>query len=1124
MLTKILLHCSPVFGQQWRLRVKCDKGGSRALHAIAPVACTSSHQAAATKGENASQETQDSCTCISYAGVNKAFSDCRKLHPDFKDIQHLLQYCKKKGDQVLAWQVNIYLCEFGLETHRLLGNYLVSVLSEIGSIHLALNIFNRLAHRDDCSWNSLVTGNVLSGNPKKAVALYQELEKDSTINLSGYTFVALLKACTKLKDVDRGFEVHTAVARAGFLEKDVFVGSALVDMYAKCGLLTRAQEVFDYLPIRDVVSWNALINGYINHDRGKEALNVFEQMQQYGFSPTDVTYLSSLKACSCIRALEKGQQLHSKIEKLWLLKENKVVGNILVDMYAKCGLLSKAQEVFDELLVRDVVTWNTLINGYVEHGHDKEAIRCFNLMQRDVVFPDAVTFVCSLKACGNLKALDKGQEFHAEIDRKGLLETDLVVGNALVDMYARCGFLYQAHQLVNSLPIKSTIAWNALITGYVDQGYNKEGLECFKEMQLNNGVLPDAATFICTLKACGSMRMQDKVLEIHAEAARKGAFESDLLVGSTLVDAYAKCGSLCQAQEVFERLPQRGVVAWTALISGYCEYGHINEALKGLKQMQREGFIPDAVTYVCILKACGTTRDLEKGLEIHAEIDKLGLLSMNLLVASTLVDMYAKCGMLGKARIVFDKLPLRDVVTWNALIVGYTLHGQGEEAILLFERMQAEGLYVSSVTVIYVLKACSSIGNIDKGEATHAEISRIEALNGDLSIGNTLVDMYAKFGLVAKAQEVFNNLPSRDTVSWNALLTGYVEHGYAEEALDCFEQMQQDGVLLNNITLACCLKACGCIAAIVQGQHIHVEAERSGLLERDLSIGTNLVDMYAKCGIFTKAWEVFDKISVRDVVSWTALIAGYTEHGFAEDALNCLERMLLFGIYPDAFTYVWSLKACASLGATDKGQEIHAEVERKGLLEKDLIVGNALLDMYVKCGLLTKAQEVFDQFLERDVISWNSLLSGHTHLGDCENAFYVFDRMLGEGFKPGSGTFTIVLSACSRMGLFDKGQSYFQVMCKDHGIIPTLEHGTCMVDLLCRGGHLNQAILLIEKLSLNKELAVWHALLTSCTNWGNIELGSRAFQHAVCLNRQHATSYCFMSKLFLDKVEPAKIN
>eukprot|EP00250_Pteridium_aquilinum_P017996 c23889_g3_i1 orf=792-1706(+) len=221
-------------------------------------------------------------------------------HPSVEDIANTLHQCWRQRDQVLTLRTYAYMCNNGLEAHRLLGNYLVLMLNEVGNTHIAQQVFDRLTHRPERSWNSLISGYINSEKPQKALILYERME-DNSIIPSGHTFVALLKACTKLKDWERGFEIHANAARAGMLEKDIFVGSTLVNMYAKCGALSKAQEVFDELPFQNVVAWNSLIAGYVQHGHAEEALQKSGLMQRQGLSPDAFTYTFILKACGSIR-------------------------------------------------------------------------------------------------------------------------------------------------------------------------------------------------------------------------------------------------------------------------------------------------------------------------------------------------------------------------------------------------------------------------------------------------------------------------------------------------------------------------------------------------------------------------------------------------------------------------------------------------------------------------------------------------------------------------------------------------------------------------------------------------------------------------------------------------------
>lgn len=927
------------------------------------------------------------------------------------------------------------------------------------------------------------------------------------------TLVKLLKACAERQDLRRGIQLHASIAKRGVHKNNAFVGSALVNMYAKCGALKKAKEAFDEVCMKNVVSWNALIAGYVQHRHSKEALSCFERMQGEGIFPDKVTFSCILKACGSIGALDKGQEVHAQVVKEGLLDNCPVIGNALVDMYVKCGLLGRAQDIFDELPTLDVVTWTALITGYVLQGHGEVALRCYERMQQGGCFPNAATFLGILKACSSIPAAGEGQGVHAEIVSDGLLEKDMVVGTALVDMYAKCGMMEEAQDVFDELPEQDAMLWSTLIDGYAQNMQGQEALNSFEQMQLA-GFRPDEVTFACVLKVCGSLGALDTGQELHNQMANDKLVGKDPMIANALIGMYAKCGLYVKAREVFNEMPKRDVISWNALISGYLLHGHGEEALSCFEQMDNEGIYPDTITFASIFKACGSVGALDKGQMLHARVLREGLLEKDAVVANSLVYMYVKCGLLERAKDVFDQLQVRDSVSWNSLIAGHAQDVHGEEAFNYFQQMQAEGISADAVTFACVLKACASTGAIEKGQEIHNQILREGLMGKSLLVSNSLIDMYAKCGLLKKAQEVFDKLPVRDVVSWNTLVAGYSQHGLGEQALNCFEQMQMAGVLADSVTYVCILKACGSIGAADKGQKVHDEIVRGNGLEKDVHVGTALVDMYAKCGLLEKAQEVFDKLSRRDVISWNALVTGYIQHGLGDEVLNCFEQMQSRGITPDVVSYVCMLKACGSLGGVCKGHEMHAEITKRGWLDKDSTIGSALVDMYANCGLAMEAREIFDRLSVRDVVSWNSLIAGYALLGQDKTIFDLLHEMVKKGCNPDLVTFTTVLNTCSHGGRLDKGQTLFELMVLEFGINPTLKHLTCIVDVFARVGQLDEAAAVIMQMPIRVDVAIWHALLGACHNVRDAKFATWAFKHAAQLDLKEASTYVSLSNIY----------
>ena len=250
-------------------------------------------------------------------------------------------------------------------------------------------------------------------------------------------------------------------------------------MYAKCGMLDRSQELFDELLVRNVVSWNALIDGYAHQGKSKEALIHFERMQKEGFSPDVVTYICVLKACASIQALDKGKKIHNVIIQQRLIEKNIMFSTALINMYGTCGALKVAEQVFHELPNQKIVCWNALIAGYVEQGKSEKALNCFERMIREDIEPNAITYISGLKACGSIGSLEKIKQIHECISKSNILEKHTALANALVDMCAKCGALAMSQALFYELPVHDTVCWNALICGYTQQCQAGEALNLF---------------------------------------------------------------------------------------------------------------------------------------------------------------------------------------------------------------------------------------------------------------------------------------------------------------------------------------------------------------------------------------------------------------------------------------------------------------------------------------------------------------------------------------------------------------------------------------------------------------------------------------------------------------------
>ena len=477
-----------------------------------------------------------------------------------------------------------------------------------------------------------------------------------------------MKASGKILALDKTQKVHCEFFKQGFVEKYHVLGTVLVDMYGKCASIKTAEEVFHELLVWDIIAWNAFISGCSRHGLDKAVLNCFELMQLVGNTPDVATFVCILKVCCNTGDSNKGQGIHAEIIKQGLLEKSDDVADALLEMYAKCDMFEEAKEVFETMQNPSTTSWNVLIAGYSQHGHNKEIPKCFEQMQLSGFSPDAFTYISILKTYNSVAGItEKNQEIHAQIVKLGFLEACTVLGNVLVDIYAKNGLLAEARKVFEILLVQDVISWNALISGYIQHGKNQEAINCFYWMQAGS-VLPDAFTFGCILKACGSVGVEGKRKALHAQTIADHLLGKDLVIGNALVDMYAKCGALVEAQLVFNKLETRDTISWNILISGYCVHGNNEEALTHFEHMEMDKISPDVPTFLTVLKACGNLGEAHKGQKIHVRVVMEGFLEGNDILSSALVDMYVKCGMLFGAKDIINKLQIWDIVVWNSLL------------------------------------------------------------------------------------------------------------------------------------------------------------------------------------------------------------------------------------------------------------------------------------------------------------------------------------------------------------------------------------------------------------------------------------------------------------------------
>ncbi|XP_043719155.1 putative pentatricopeptide repeat-containing protein At5g13230, mitochondrial [Telopea speciosissima] len=633
---------------------------------------------------------------------------------------------------------------------------------------------------------------------------------------------------------------------------------------------------------------------------------------------------------------------------------------------------------------------------------------------------------------------------------------------------------------------------------------DSENCSCSTALELNSH------TYARMFQDCtGNDNARKWGLGIHCDVLKRGNW-LDLFARNVLLNLYVKEGLLADARTLFDGMRDRNTISFVTLIQGYAQSLQFDEAIELFIRLRREDHELNPFVFTTILKLLVSAGSAELCWLIHACIFKLGHDS-DAFVATALIDAYSVCGLVDGAKKVFNKIAERDMISWTGMIACYAENDYFNEALELFSQMRKVNLKPNNFTFASSLKASVGLPSFDLGKGIHgcALKTRYEL---DLYVGCALLDLYTKFGDINDARIVFEEMPQKHVIHWSFMIARYAQSDRSEEALKLFFRMRQALVVPNQFTFASVLQACATMEALVLGKQTHGHVLKVGL-DFVIFVRNALMDVYAKCEIMDDAVKLFVESPERNDVTWNTLIVGYVHLGYGEEALRLFSEMVNDLVQPTQTTFSSILRACANLTALEAGLQIHC-LTVKTIFDKDTVVCNALIDMYAKCGSIKDARSIFDGMSERDEVSWNSMISGYSLHGLSEDALGIFEKMRETEIRPNKITFIGVLSACSNRGLVDWGQSYFHSMVQDYGIMPCIEHYTCMVWLLGRSGRLDEALKFIEEIPFEPSVMVWRALLGACVIHNDIELGRISAQRVLEMEPHDEAAHVLLSNMY----------
>ncbi|KAH9678619.1 DYW deaminase domain-containing protein [Citrus sinensis] len=592
--------------------------------------------------------------------------------------------------------------------------------------------------------------------------------------------IDILRDSTNKGSLELAKSVHGFVLKSDFSDKDLLILlNHIAHAYSKCSDFDAAFRVFDKMSQRNIFSWTVMIVGSTENGSFIDGYKFFCQMLNSGVLPDNFAYSAILQTCIGLNCVELGKMVHAQI----IIKgfaSHTVVTTSLLNMYAKLGRVEDSYKMFNTMTEHNEVSWNAMISGFTSNGLHSEAFDHFLLMKSEGVTPNMLTIIGVSKAVGQLHDVDRGKEVQSFASELGL-ESNVQVGTALIDMYSKCGSLNDARAVFDSILINSgaNVLWNAIISGYSQNGCGQEALELYVRM-CQKDIKADVYTYCSVFNAIAVSKYLQLGKAVHGIVLKSG---SDVLVVSVynaIADAYAKCGALEDVRKVFDWMGERDMVSWTTLVTAHSQCSEWEEALAIFSQMREEGFSPNQFTFSSVLVSCAGLCFLDLGRQVHSLCCKTGL-DTDKCIESALLDMYAKCGNISEAAMIFKRISNPDTVSWTAIISGYAQHGLSENALQLFRRMEQLGVKPNSVTFLCVLFACSHGGLVEEGLHYFQQMKEKFGLVPEMEHYACIVDLFGRVGRLDDAMEFIRQMPIEPSeMVWQTLLGACRVHGNAE--------------------------------------------------------------------------------------------------------------------------------------------------------------------------------------------------------------------------------------------------------------------------------------------------------------------------------------------------------
>ncbi|KAK6128979.1 hypothetical protein DH2020_037286 [Rehmannia glutinosa] len=781
----------------------------------------------------------------------------------FEDVLFVYKKCRVSGVSsdnytypfVLKACAALYDVWFGNMTHGVVfrtgygGNLVVQTAhldfySKIGEIGNARKLFDEIPHPDLVAWNALISGYSVNGFDYEVLNVFQDM-RVMGVKPNASTLASVFPVCSRFGVNDFCISLHGLAYKLGLTEDESIV-PALISVYANCGDLLAARDIFDTSTRKNIALWNAVLSAYTRNQKPENAFTVFKTMLLDEIKPNMVTFVSLIPSSENLGSILYVESLHTFVVKFGFEKEVSVV-TALLSVYAKLGNIDSAEFLFQNVRVKNILLWNSMVSAYANHGLWEKSLDAFCHMQMNGFDPDAISIVSLLSSCSELNATLLGKSAHA-FSIKREIDFNLNVLNAFLAFYCECSKLVYSFRIFDRMVLKNIISWNTMISGCVDNGELERAMLIFKQMR-QKGVNFDSITLISILPSCHENR--DSILgsAIHSFAV-KTALSTDISLANALVSMYINCGELDAAKLLFDEMSNKSVVSWNAILTG-CRFRNLHkETVELFRKMIEEDEKPNYVTLLNVLPACNILR---QGKSIHAYIIR-NMIPLETPLLTSLMIMYARFEILTSCLMLFDIGDKTSVSLWNTIISAHLLSKNGTKAFSFFGEMLRNKIEPDVITVLNLVSSCVHLNNLHISNSVLAYLVR-KGFDNDVAISNALIDLYAKCGSISTARMLFETLPQKDTISWSVMINGYGLHGDGVAALNLYSQMRLLGLKPDKITYMSVLSACSHAGYVEQGKMVF-DSMLSDNIEPGVEHYACMVDLFSRTGHLNEAYEV----------------------------------------------------------------------------------------------------------------------------------------------------------------------------------------------------------------------------------------------------------------------------